>query len=112
MFLYKRTFTHVDFTCAHIHVPMSDSLVIETGEDKERDGERRKSRVREGERSNSDGSSNQCREMKHERNGASEEVRSEENLLHLWHGTRWTMKKERDEKRQREGEVMAGSVSC
>lgn len=78
--------------------------------------EKEKTGWEERERSNGDGSSNQCREMEHERNGASEEARPGENLLHLWHGTRWTMKKKRERKsdreRKREGEVMVGSVSC
>jgi len=59
--------------------------------------------------------------MEHERNGASEEARLAENLLHLWHGT-LALDDEKTRERERERErvegprdgrgVMVGSVSC
>lgn len=81
-------YIHAIYIHAHQRTTyVSDSLAIETGEDtmvrrrkrrraRENEREIEIDRVeRERERGNGDGSSNQCREMEHERNGAKEKAR-------------------------------------
>lgn len=101
---YVRTYTYVH-TNAHTCVRL-----LGNRDRRGQEGETEKEGTGGGERerSNGDGSSNQCREMEYERNGASEEARPGENLLHLWHGTWWTMKKEREREKERASERERG----